>query len=522
MDKKRIIFIMTDTQRQDMLGCYGDSEMKTPHLDRLASEGVTFTKAYTCQPVCGPARSAIFTGMYPHSNGSWSNSMPLYANVKTIGQRLHDHGIETAYIGKWHLDGGDYFGTGQCPEGWNENYWYDMRRYLYEMNIEDRVKSRMLKTMHENGGIKPEFTYAHKCTNKAIDFLKNYTDDEFFLTVSYDEPHGPCLCPEPYASMYKGFKFKKSPNCYDTLENKPAYQKLWAGKTLEADKDSLEIFAIEEFMGCNSYVDSEIGRLLEAIDTYAEDALVIYTSDHGDMLLSHSIDSKANAVYEEITKIPFIVRGKSVPAGVTSDLPISHIGLTPTFLEYMGLDSPDPIQGKSLLEVFEKPAETTFNEPVFMEFGRFEVIHDGVGGLQLMRGVYDGRYKMAIHLLDSDELYDLENDPYEMNNLINDPEYSEIRNKLHDLILNMMNMTRDPFRGYQWGKRAFRPNFSYPRGDWANDGKSRQINNVGYEPNQLEYWSALEFLEKHQDNFLTDPERLRKMTEEQKFREAKN
>lgn len=116
---RQIILIMTDTQRKDMLGCYGNAEIKTPNLDKLASEGLRFERAYTCSPVCGPARSALFTGTYPHTNGSWGNSMPLGANIKTVGQRLRDRGIHTAYIGKWHLDGSDYFGLGHCPDGWD-------------------------------------------------------------------------------------------------------------------------------------------------------------------------------------------------------------------------------------------------------------------------------------------------------------------------------------------------------------------------------------------------------------------
>ena len=111
---RKVIFIMTDTQRTDMLGCYGHPDMKTPSLDRLAQEGIRFEKAYTTQPVCQPARSAIFTGSYPHSCAGWSNCMGLSDNVQNIGRRLTDQGIHSAYIGKWHLDGGDYFGLGRC------------------------------------------------------------------------------------------------------------------------------------------------------------------------------------------------------------------------------------------------------------------------------------------------------------------------------------------------------------------------------------------------------------------------
>ena len=101
--KKQIVVLMTDTTRKDMVGCYGNEKMKTPNLDRLAQEGIRYENAYTCQPVCGPARGAIFTGAFPHTNGVVTNSIGMGDNVKTIGQRLHDNKIECGYIGKWHL-----------------------------------------------------------------------------------------------------------------------------------------------------------------------------------------------------------------------------------------------------------------------------------------------------------------------------------------------------------------------------------------------------------------------------------
>ena len=165
--KKQIILLMTDTTRKDMVGCYGNKKMFTPNLDALAQEGIRYENAYTCQPVCGPARSAIFTGTFPHSNGMVTNGVPLGANVKTIGQRLTDNGIKCGYIGKWHLDGGDYFGLGCCPEGWDADYWYDMKCYLNELSENERVCSRQ-----PNESFQPdfseEFTYAHRCSDRAI------------------------------------------------------------------------------------------------------------------------------------------------------------------------------------------------------------------------------------------------------------------------------------------------------------------------------------------------------------------
>ena len=176
---KQVVFIMTDTTRHDMVGCYGNSNMITPNIDSLAKEGVLYEKAYSCQPVCGPARSAIFTGLYPHSNGSFTNTVPLYEGVKTIGEYLAEKDIHSAYIGKWHLDGGDYFGNGICPRGYDPKYWYDMRCYLDELTVEERVKSRTEKSSIVNGGIEKEFTFGHRVSNRALEFLEEAKDEDF-------------------------------------------------------------------------------------------------------------------------------------------------------------------------------------------------------------------------------------------------------------------------------------------------------------------------------------------------------
>ncbi|NOR82726.1 MAG: sulfatase-like hydrolase/transferase [Ardenticatenales bacterium] len=481
--QRQIIFLMTDTQRTDMLGCYGNPDMQTPSLDELAAQGIRFDRAYTCQPVCGPARAALFTGLWPHSAGSWGNCIPLGDNVKTIGQRLRDNGIHTAYIGKWHLDGSDYFGLGRCPDGWDPDYWYDMRNYLEELSPEDRVRSRSPE-INRDPNLTEDFTFAHRCSNRAIDFLSRHAEDDFFLAVSFDEPHGPCVCPMPYSEMYQGYKFPKSRNIWDTLEGKPEHQRVWAGESRSEDKDALEITPAE-FLGCNSFVDSEIGRVIAAIDEYAPNALVIYTSDHGDMLASHSINNKGPAMYDEIARIPFIVRwpGRS-PEGAACSHPVSHIDLVPTVMDAMGLAVPKSLEGQSMLETILDPAKKT-NDAIFMEFGRYGVYHDAFGGFQPIRACFDGRFKLVINLLVTDELYDLEKDPEEMINLIDSEAHAAIRDRLHDRILDWMNHTLDPFRGYYWERRPWR--LDAREATWEYTGMTRQRENEEYEPRQLDY-----------------------------------
>ncbi len=488
--KKQVVFIMVDTQSADMLGCYGNEHLKTPNLDNLASEGVVYDKAYTCQPVCGPARSAIFTGLYPHSNGAWTNSVALSDNVKTIGQRLRDNGFKTAYVGKWHLDGGDYFGTGKCPDGWDERYWYDMKRYLDELTPEERVKSRRSSLM-KTEGVSEEFTYGHRCSNRAISYIENNKDDDFLLVLSYDEPHGPYLCPQPYASMYDDYVEEKRANVFDTLESKPIHQQVWAGARRFMDRNAVD--STDRLLySCNSFVDYEIGRVTEKIKELIPDALIIYTSDHGDMRNSHCLASKGPAPYDEITRIPFIVSGKNVRKNCRYSYPISHIDIVPTIMEYMGLEKPQWSEGNSILKTFTQPEEKV-NDAIFIEFGRYEIDHDGFGGFQPMRCVFDGRYKLCVNLLSTDELYDLQEDPYENQNLIECEKLSEIRNALHDRLLEWMNQTRDPFRGYYWRQRPWRNDDFKPT--WKYTGYTRQRENEEYEPRQLDYDTGIEMEE---------------------------
>lgn len=482
--KKKVILIMTDTQRTDMVGCYGHPNMKTPNLDRLAEEGIRFDSAYTTQPVCQPARSAIFTGSYPHSCASWSNCMGLSDNVQTIGRRLTDHGIHSAYIGKWHLDGGDYFGLGRAADGWDPDCWYDMRNYLEELTEEERYLSRQTETMKTHD-IKEEFTYGHRCSDRAVDFLKTHQEEDYLLVVSYDEPHGPFLCPKEFWSQYEGYEFPHKENLLDPLENKPEHHRIWAGEGyLAAEKEGFELKP-KYFLGCNSFADYEIGRVLKAADEYAEDAVIIYTSDHGDMLYSHSLTAKGPAMYEEITHIPFIVKG--FDKGGVDTHPVSHINIAPTILELFQVQIPKVFEGKSILG--ELKTGERANPYVFMEFGRYEVDHDGFGGYQPVRAIFDGRYKLVINLMTSDELYDLQEDDQEMDNLIMASGYDEVKIRLHQALLDHMSETRDPFRGYYWEDRPWNPIREYRT--WDNRMMTRQRENEEYEPRQLDYGTGL-------------------------------
>ena len=483
----QVILIMTDSQGANAVGSYGRPELRTPHIDRLAEEGMRFDHAYTASPVCGPARAALFTGTYPHTNGSWGNNLPLGLNVRTLGQRLHDQQIHTGYVGKWHLDGTDYFGAGRCPEGWEPAYWFDMRAYLEGMSPEDRVLSRQALTpeqVHAHG-LTAEFTFAHQCADRAQQFLRDHAHEPFLLVVSFDEPHDPYLCPPPYCDMFTNFDYPVGANASDPMAGKPAHQCEWAEATgLPQGRTS---FRHPMYFGCNAFVDAEVGRVMEAVESCAPEALVIYTSDHGEPLLSHGLPSKGPALYEETIRIPLIVRWpQHTPADTANPHPVSHIDLTPTVLEAFGLECPPFLEGRSMLSAFTDPAARP-HDVVFLEFNRYEVDHDGWGGFQPIRGAHDGRYKLTLNLLSSDELYDLQSDPQELHNLIDAPAPAAVRDRLHAALLAWMNETRDPFRGPCWERRPWQS-----RRTLAWRGPMRLRPDDGYERRVVDYLTGQE------------------------------
>lgn len=458
MNRPNILLIITDSQGSNILGECGAGYISTPNIDALAASGTSFTRAYNTCPLCTPARAGLFSGLYPHNAGAWSNDLPFGTDVASLGTHFRRLGYETAYIGKWHLDGTDYFGTGVCPDGWNPRYWYDGRNYLEDLTEEERALWRSgLRTtelIHQHG-ITREWTWAGRVTDKARSFIDNQRinspEKPWLLVVSYDEPHGPSVCPPPFCDMYEDFVYPLPSNAADTLEDKPAHHQEWA-KTFSIPTDGLRQ---KLYFGSSSFVDDEIGRVIgSARDTGEDDTVVIYTTDHGHYMGAHGLEGKGPALYEEVVRVPFIVSGPGVATGVESESLMSHVDVLPTLLDLAGADVPDILDGVSQAEVFGDPTRVARTE-AYTEFHRFSVTHDSWFGFIPVRCIVSDRYKLTINLDYGDELYDLKNDPGEMKNLIDDPNINDVRDDLHQRLLSMMNASRDPFRGPLWADRGW-------------------------------------------------------------------
>ena len=255
----------------------------------------------------------------------------------------------------------------------------------------------------------------------------------------------------------------------------PDHIKVWHEKYMEIQGGNGDGCAVG-LLGSNSFIDSQIGRVLDGAEKNAEEALVLYTSDHGDAQGSHGIHAKGPAMYEEIINIPFIVRWKDkIDRGISSEMPVSHIDVVPTILDFYGLPQPESLEGESLLNSLTDKNITEIKEgrPVFVEFNRYEVDHDGWGGFQPVRCIVKGKWKLTINLMTQDELYNLYEDADEMHNLIDDPSCEAIRNEMHDLLLDWQNDTRDPLRGYYWEKRPWRKDRQKVSWDCGGYSRSR-------------------------------------------------
>jgi uncharacterized sulfatase len=453
--RPNIVLIMTDTQGADCVGAdRGDRRLMTPCIDALAAQGAWCERAYTTSPLCTPARSGLFTGILSQRSGAWTNSLALAGNVSHLGQRFRDLGYRTAYMGKWHLDGHDYFGAGRCPDGWEAAHWYDGRNYLEELSPAERRFWRREVTYEslKRTGIGADFTWAGRCVRRAGRFLESCAsgDQPFLLVVSFDEPHHPFACPAADVEPFLDQRFDIGPSATDDLADKPAHYRSWQGGAQRRREHHLPLY-----YGCNRFVDRCIGEVVAQVDALARgETVVVYTSDHGDMRGAHGLHSKGPAPFEEITRIPLIVRGAGIPAGRRVRTPVSHADVLPTLLGLAGAEAPPALDGSDIAPLL-RGAERPERE-VMVEYHRYELSHDGFGGYAPMRCLVGSEWKLALHEHSGDELYHLAGDRHELRNLIADPDRATVRDAMHDRLLAWMDERRDPWRGESWHSRPWR------------------------------------------------------------------
>lgn len=431
--RPNILFILTDNQAATLLGAYGNPDIRTPNIDRLAAEGITFTRAYAVNGMCSPTRATLMTGLMPSQHGihswlddelldQWPKSWSAVAEFRTLPLTLKNRGYRTAMIGKWHLGqpwkasiGYQYWVT--FPYGHTIDFW--------DNTIIDNDETYPVKDRH----------IVDFFTDKAVEYLKEYSGEEpFYLQLNYDGPYtnpptnlGPAR--NRYYRDYEGREFKSFPR---TAYNENLVQQLLSedtnpflrGKLREGLAMHNDPATMANVASQNTLVDDGVGRVLAALREAGleENTLVIFSSDQGNYygqhgLWQHTVVTTPSSMYETAMNVPLIIRHPGrIEAGRTSSLLIGQYDLPVTILDYVGMGdvSFDNSPGKSF-----SPALTgttgKLNDAVFFEQEETRVI-------RTENYVYWKRLRST----GKPELYDMKKDPEQNRNVHGDPAYEEI------------------------------------------------------------------------------------------------
>jgi len=480
-EQPNILFIFTDQQKLPAVGCYGDTPCQTPNIDQLAARGTRFHTAYTACPVCTPSRATIMTGLYPHAHGMCCNVEDLGCSVHEIvdrpqllSRRLQALGYRCGYTGKWHL-GSDrevFYGEPntpclprdvgfegqQSPGHGNGGFLYpEYQRYLAENGWEHRVKPPDDRPFHawKYGVVEgpTESTVPHFLADHTISLLDRYaeTDEPFFIWHNFWGPHGPYYVSQEFYDIYRDVDIPEWPNYrWDARAiNRPLQVKLHTHLDELSWDDWAE--ATRYYYAFATLIDRQIGRILERLEPLSlrDNTIVVFAADHGETLGSHGgLTDKGWHHFEEIQRIPFIVslperyQSDGYRLGQAREELVSLVDLYPTFLEMAGITADGSrLHGRSLMPLLCGDAGP-WRERVFVEFF-------GVNSLSTtMASVREGRFKYGWNCSSYDDLYDLENDPHEMTNLVDDQDHAAILEHLREAMETWMVETDHPSLGY--------------------------------------------------------------------------
>ncbi len=471
MPRPNLLFIFTDQQRQDTLRVYGNELMNTPNLDSLAAESVVFNNAYVTQPVCTPSRSSIMTGLYPHTNDCTANNVPLTREYPTIAEMLPEGEYECGYFGKWHL-GDEMVGQHGFEKNWvatedgyhvhatqelfktrHVSYYYFLKQHGLEP---DQVGddgfasfSRSLCCHLPRELTKPAFTAKHVC-----EFIEKNKARPFVCYVNFLEPHTPFH--GPFDLMYDPAEMTFSPNFlahgdHSTPLRCRILQEQYGNYPEDYYRQNKA-----RYYGLVSLVDYYVGEMLDTLSACGldEDTIVVFTSDHGEMMGDHALMHKT-VMYEEAVKVPLFMR---VPARGQEqrlvDGPVSQVDLVPTLLELMGCEQPDGLQGYSLLPYLTGEGELGC-EDVFIEWQTaegFTYIADPrwsqekqaeAGSAEVRTVITPEGWKLNLRRHDLCELYNLREDPYELDNLYAQLDAQDVVDELSARIRGWQERTQD-------------------------------------------------------------------------------
>lgn len=428
-DKPNVLFLWTDQQRADTFGVYGNHRFRMAALNELASRSIVFDRCYDTQPVCTPARSSVMTGLWPHTTGCTTNNIALPRDAKTLPELLGDSAYRTGYIGKWHLgdeafaqhgfehwvsteDGyAKHFSNGR-DKNTKTSYHHFLARLGYKPDdAKDGTYSRSFAVRRQIDHCKPAFM-----ANEASRFILDRRDQPWMLSVNFLEPHPPFFGPlndlhnateAPLPANYPGDKVEREPESYKRRRQDVSGEDRDGGdyRTPAGWQQLNRIYA-----GLCTQVDLALGQILRTLEAsgQAGNTIIVFTSDHGEMMGSHSLYGKG-VLYEEAIRIPLLLH---VPYRQTRPMwvgqPVSHIDLAPTLLSLLTGKAPEQLPGESLLSFVDGGKRR--EDHVYLQWNSPE-------GPNARCVISPEGWKLGLYDKDNCLLFNRHEDPLELRNL---------------------------------------------------------------------------------------------------------
>ncbi|MCB0105956.1 MAG: sulfatase-like hydrolase/transferase [Caldilineaceae bacterium] len=414
--KPNVIVFFTDQQRWDSTGVHGNPLDLTPNFDRMARQGVDVHYSFTCQPVCGPARSCLQTGMYATQTGVWKNSKSLAVDAKTLAHHFGEAGYATGYIGKWHLAAED-----PVPQQARGGYDYWLASNLLEFTS---GPYDLVMYDNDNQPVKLPGYRVDAQTDAAIRYIDAHQSEPFFLFLSYIEPH--------------------HQNNLDDYPPPDGYRARYTGKAIPPDLAALGGAThahLGGYYGMIKRLDEALGRLLDALKSLGilDDTIILFTSDHGCHFKTRNAEYKRSC-HESSVRVPTFLAGPGFNGGGRLRQLVSLVDLPPTLLDAAGLPIPTSMQGRSILPLLRGEA-ADWPEEVFIQ----------ISEAQIGRAIRTTRWKYSVTVPGAsgssapgsdryveEFLYDLAADPHELTNLIHQAAFAPVKAQLRERLIARM------------------------------------------------------------------------------------
>ncbi|MFN2231621.1 MAG: sulfatase [Anaerolineae bacterium] len=478
-DRPNVLLIMTDQQKATASHLYGNPFCETPSMARLAGQGVLFEHAFTPHPLCVPARVSLWTGQYPHTHGGRRNQTFMPAGAVHAFQLWKEAGYHTGLIGKNHcfertqdlglFDTWCEVSHGGLPQG-SETRGMDWYRPEADIQAAHELRHKMVPQNPRFGYATSDYPLEDYSTGliagQTVRYLEQHRHEPFALWVSFPDPHEPWVAPARYAEMFPPERVVLPPWAEDEFDERAPERNRVLYRMLGVADDPLsELYGLMGvYYGMVRFIDDALGQILDALDALglSERTIVVFCSDHGDMMGEHRMQCKGGVFYDCLTRVPLIFSWPGVvPSGSRESSLASLVDVVPTLLQLQGIAVPATMQGTGLPTVTDAPGR----DLAFSEYGAggppfrmadLESLPEPYGRRTLIASLQwreaEGRRKMVrsrewkyVHdpMGDIDELYDLRQDPWELHNVAGDPAYQDVVHAMQLRLLDWSIETED-------------------------------------------------------------------------------